>query len=138
MPTPVFRPSHCLQDKDKQRKARPRRAIYIHNCLIIPSIYTQISPQNGLHLIIYIKGNRRSDIEITHANASVALPLCLDSKLRSLNTQTSNVRKRPFETDPTNGLVSLSIDVIYTCPPTPERALSSAKINIIFEITNIF
>ena len=64
---------------------------------------------------------RRGDIEITHANASVALPPCLDSNLRDLIVQTGNVRKRPFETGPTNGLVSLSNDVIYICPPTLEQ-----------------
>jgi len=62
----------------------------------------------------------------------------MDSKLLSLRIQTGNVRKRPFETGPTNGLVSHSIDVIYSRPPTRGQAISGAKIGNIFEITNIF
>ena len=47
------------------------------------------------------------NIKLTHANASVASPLYLDSNLRDSNEQTVTFRKRPFETGPTNGLVSL-------------------------------
>ena len=58
--------------------------------------------------------------------------------MRSLKLQTGNVRKRPFETGPTNGLKSLFQQCCYMSPITPEWALSGAKINIFFEITNIF
>ena len=47
-------------------------------------------------------------------------------------------RKRPLETGPTNGLRSLFQQCCYMSPITPEWALSGAKINIFFEITNIF
>ena len=81
---------------------------------------------------------RRRNILITHANVFVALPLFLDSNLRDLIKQTCNVRKRPSETGPTNGLKSLFQQCCYMSPITPEWALSGAKINIFFEITNIF
>ena len=93
-------------------KACPRRAIYIHYDLGFPNIHIRRNTLiRGHTLLIYI-GNQTQGHKITHANASVASPLCLDSKLRSLNTQTVTFRKRPFETSPTNGLVSRSIDVI--------------------------
>ena len=126
--------------KDKQRKACPRRVnIYTHYDLNFPNIHIRRNTHfERVHLIIYIKESDVGDIKITHANVSVALPLYEDSNLRDLILQTGNVRKRPFETGPTNGLVSLSIDVVYLRPPTRGQALSGAKINNIFEITNIF
>ena len=126
-------------NEDKQRKACPRRAIYIHCDPTIPNIHIRRNTLSwGYTLIIYKREISRRDIKITHANASVASPLCLDSKLRSLIEQTVTFRKRPFETGPTNGSVSRSIDVIYIRPPTPERTFTGAKIRIIFEITNNF
>ena len=63
------------------------------------------------------------NIKLTHANASVASPLYLDSNLRDSNEQTVTFRKRPFETGPTNGLMSLSINVITSPRPLLSEAL---------------
>jgi hypothetical protein len=47
----------------------------------------------------------------------VALPLCKDSSLRSLNLQTGNVRKRPFPlADLTNGFFGLGFHRCYDSP----------------------
>ena len=97
-PIPIFRPSHCPYMRISNVKACPRRAIYIHYDLTLPNIHIcRNTLIRGHTLLIYI-GNQTQGYKITHANASVASPLCLDSKLRSLNTQTVTFRKRPFET----------------------------------------
>ena len=114
--------------KDKQRKACPRRAIYMHTLRHTDSRLVYIHKESmaiaGIHLIIYIRRELwpQGDIKSTHADVSVALPLSLDSKLRSLIVQTGNVRKRPFETGRTTALGSRSIDVVLTCPPSHEQA----------------
>ena len=98
------------QDKDKQRKACPRRAIYMHTLRHIYARLVYIRKDSMPILwhtpyYIYKKGIwPQGDIKSTHADASVALPLYLDSKLRSLNTQTSNVKKTSFR------------DWAYNCP----------------------
>ena len=100
--SPRLSPCSGLRIASKSRisnvKACPRRAIYIHSDLTLPNIHIcRNTLIRGHTLLIYI-GNQTQGHKITHANASVASPLCLDSKLRSLNTQTVTFRKRPFET----------------------------------------
>ena len=82
---PVVRPSHCPQVKDKQRKPAHAKRLYTHATawytLII--IYMQIHTYTYNKSIYAVQGyNPRAQ------TLSVALPLYLRSKLRSLTTQT--------------------------------------------------
>ena len=62
-PIPIFRLSHCPHLRISNVKpAHVERYIYTHYDLTLHT-YTQVSPQNGLHLIIYIKEIRRRDIK---------------------------------------------------------------------------
>ena len=93
----------------------------------------------GVHLIIYKEREiRRRDIKNHPRERFCCITAVSRFKVAKFEYTDSNVRKRPFETGPTNGLVPRSINVIYTCPPTPEQTFTGAKIRIIFEITNIF
>jgi hypothetical protein len=78
--------------EDKQRKVRPRRVIEKNP--LRPETprhtYTKThSTEEELHLIYIYKGENRTwgIKKFTHANASVALPLHEESKLRSLMIQ---------------------------------------------------
>lgn len=98
MPIPVVRPSHCPRTRISNA-ASPRQVIYTK------------------HLNTFIVYKRCWDIIHPHRR-SVALPLCTDSKLRSLTTQNSNVRKRLPETDLTTGSPGLvPIDMSWPIQP---------------------
>ena len=123
-PIPSFRPSHCPQIRISNVKACPRRAIYIHYDLSILNIHIRRNTLTWGHtLLIYIKGIRRRDIK------SPTRTLLLHHRCKWIQScevwryRQVTFRKRPFETSPTNGLVSRSIDVIYYAHPLQGKHL---------------
>ena len=97
-PIPVFRPSHCPCARISNA-ASPRQAI----------IYTAIG-----YTLLYIATTEH--ITCPRRRLPLHYQLCTDSKLRSLNTQNSNVRQTPFSSlaCPTSGMVASEGFPIFT------------------------
>ena len=94
-PIPSFRPSHCPQIRISNVKpAHVERNIYIPETGAFYICKDSI-PITSIHLII-LKEHVQGRYKSTHVDASVASPLYLDSKLRSLKLQTGNVKKTSF------------------------------------------
>jgi len=120
--------------KDKQRKACPRRVnIHIHTTAQSSQTYIYADkPRQGLHLIIYIKGNGRRDTNITYANASVASPLFQDSNVLDLIVQIGNVLKTSFRDWPyKRPEVSFPIMLLYE-PKLSRMGILGCKDKYIF------
>ena len=115
--------------KDKQRKACPRRAIYMHTLRHTDSLLVYIRKDSMPILwhtpyYIYKKGIMAAGrYKINPRGRFLLHHRCTwFPKLRSLVEQTVTLRKRPFETGRTTALRSRSIDVVLTCPPSHEQA----------------
>ena len=111
-PIPDFRPSHCPFIRISNVKACPRRAIYIHYDLSSQTYIYEEIPSQRVHLIIYKGESGAGDIK-SPTRTLLLHHRCM--KIQSCevwNHRQVTLRKRPFETSPTNGLVSRSIDVI--------------------------
>ena len=94
-PIPSFRPSHCPQIRISNVKpAHVERNIFIPETGAFYICKDSI-PITSIHLII-LKEHVQGRYKSTHVDASVASPLYLDSKLRSLKLQTGNVKKTSF------------------------------------------
>ena len=115
--------------KDKQRKPAHARW-YIHTLPLthftpLNYIYAKTLLLSREYLPYYIyKGSfvrHRWHINHLNADASVASPLYLDSKLRSLILQTGNVKKTSLETGRTTGLKSLSTKLFFATRPRANR-----------------
>ena len=87
---------------DKLRKDCLHQAIYTHYATLSPehTIHTD-STHEWVRLCTMIKNRERRRRCINHpCNASTSSPLFLDSKLRSLKSQTGNVLKNVFRNWP--------------------------------------
>ena len=87
-------------NEDKQRKACPRRAIFIntHYGAVIPDYYIhkQRAPSWGVHLIIYIKGLVAAGrYKINPRRRFCCITAALSFKVARFDLTDSNVRKRP-------------------------------------------
>ena len=88
------------------------------------SIYAKtVHPQNGVHLIIYIKGKLAAGrYKINPRERFLLHHRCIKIQICEVwLAQTVTFRKRPFETGRTTALRSRSIDVLL-CPPTRGQA----------------
>ena len=87
--------------KDKQRKACPRRAIFIntHYGAVIPDYYIrkERAPSWGVHLIIYIKGLVAAGrYKINPRRRFCCITAVGRIKFAKFEATDSNVRKRPL------------------------------------------
>ena len=122
--------------KDKQRKACPRRAIYmltLRRCIPFMIYMQKCIPTLMAYTLLYIRGGKpHGDIKSTHADASCCITAVSRFKFARFDSTDSNVKKTSFRDWPYNR-PKVSFHRCYLLPkPTHGQAYTSAKIGIIF------
>ena len=127
-PIPKIRPSHCPQVRISNVK--PAHVEWYINTLRpehIPIFYIrQDAPHPwGYTLFIYIKEKSGAgNIKLTHANVSCCITAVDRFKFARFDLHRQvTFRKRPFETGPTNGLVSLPSMLFTYARPLLDRLI---------------